>query len=112
MKYLSAIFLLSCVEFSQPLERERFENEWWEIQEHSLCFNFHESGDLLSYQIQELLAEGKWGQFVDEGEWVFYEPNEYSVEDKVISIFEAEECWKIEGFFNNKIITACECDIF
>jgi hypothetical protein len=111
MKYLSAIFLLSCVEFSQPFERSSFENEWWEIQEYSLCFNFHESGDLLSYQEQDL-DEGEWGQFIDEGGWAFYEPNEYTVLEKSVFIYNEEECWKIEEYFENKTIAACECMLF
>ena len=111
LKYLSTILLLSCVEFSQPFERDSFENEWWELQEYSLCFNFHESGDLLSYQQQEL-EEGEWGRFIDEGEWTFYEPNEYSVLDKSVFIYREEECWKIEEYFENKVIVACECMIF
>jgi len=111
MKYLSVAFLLSCVEPSQSFEREGFENEWWEVQEYSVCFNFHESGDLLSYQQQDIIGD-RWGRFVDEGEWTFYEPNEYSVLDKSIFIYEEEECWKIEEYFENKPITACECTFF
>jgi len=111
MKYLSAIFLLSCVETSQQFERESFENKWWEVQEYSVCFNFHESGDLLSYQHQEI-REGEWGRFIDEGEWTFYEPNEYSVLDKSVFIYDKEVCWDIEGYFENKAITACECTMF
>jgi len=111
MKYLSAIFLLSCVDFSQSFERDEFENKWWEVQEYSVCFNFHESGDLLSYQQQELEA-GEWGRFIDEGEWIFYEPNEYSVLDESVFIYKKEECWEIEGYFENKNITACECVMF
>ncbi len=111
LRSILAIFLLSCVEFSPPLEREAFENQWWEVQEYSVCFNFHESGDLLSYQYQDV-REGEWRRFVDEGEWTFYEPNEYSVLDKSIFIYEEEECWKIEEYFENKPIMACECTIF
>ena len=110
MKYLLFLVLLSCAEASLSFDREAFENEWWEIQEYSVCFNFHESGDLLSYQQQEV-GEGEWRRFVDEGEWAFYEPNEYSVLDKSVFIHEKEECWDIEGYFDNRIITACECTI-
>jgi len=111
MRYLSAIFLLSCVEFSQPFDRIAFENKWWEVQEYPVCFNFHKSGDLLSYQQQEIV-EGEWIRFVDEGEWVFYEPNEYTVLEKSVFIYQEEECWGIEGYFENKTITACECMVF
>ena len=110
MKSLSVLFLLSCVEFAPPFEREEFENEWWEIQGHSMCFNFHESGDLLSYQ-EQILEEGQWEQFVEEGPWTFHIPNEYSVLDKSIFVYEDEECWEIEEYFDNKIITACECTL-
>ena len=110
MKFILCFFLLSCVEFAPAFEREKFENEWWEIQGYSLCFNFHESGDLLSYQDQ-ILEEGEWGQFVDEGEWSFHTPNEYSVLDKSIFVYETEECWEIEEYFDNRIITACECTL-
>jgi len=111
MKYLLAISLLSCANIPQPFERDEFENKWWEVQEYSVCFNFHESGDLLSYQDQEL-EKGEWGQFIDEGEWVFSEPNEYSVLDKSVFIYKKEECWEIEEYFENRIITACECGTF
>ena len=99
MKHLVLVLMLSCVEFSPPFEREEFENEWWGIEEYSMCFNFHESGDLLSYQ----------DQIVNEGAWTFHIPNEYSVLDKSIFVYETEECWEIEEYFDNKIITACEC---
>jgi hypothetical protein len=110
MKYLSFLFLFSCIEFAPQFEREEFENEWWEIEGYSMCFNFHESGDLLSYQDQ-ILEEGEWGQFIDEGEWAFHTPNEYSVLDKSIFAYENEECWEIEEYFDNRIITACECTL-
>jgi len=109
MKYLSLLVLLSCVEFT-TFDREDFENTWWQMQEYPICFNFHESGDLLSYEDQ-VLEEGQWGRFIDEGEWVFYEPNEYSVEDQTVFVFETENCWEIEGYYDNRIITACECTI-
>ena len=111
MRSLLALFLLSCVEFAPSIDNKVFENQWWEIQGYPLCFNFHESGDLLSYQ-EQALEEGQWGRFIDEGEWTFHEPNEYSVLDKSIFIYENEECWEIEEYFENRIITACECGTF
>ena len=60
---------------------------------------------------QQILEEGEWGQFVDEGEWTFHIPNEYSVLDKSIFAYENEECWEIEEYFDNRIITACECTL-
>jgi len=110
MKHLLLFTLLSCVESTDSFDREAFENTWWQMQEYPVCFNFHESGDLLSYEDQDL-EEGQWGRFVDEGEWTFCEPNEYSVADKTVFIFEAEDCWEIEGYYDNRIITACECTI-
>jgi len=110
MRPFLVLFLLSCVEFAPSIDNKVFENQWWEIQEYPLCFNFHESGDLLSYQ-EQILEEGQWGRFVDEGAWTFYEPNEYSVLDRSIFIYENEECWEIEEYFDNRIITACECTL-
>ena len=110
MKYLSFLILLSCTESTASFDREGFENEWWQLQEYPICFNFHESGDLLSYE-EQILEEGQWGQFIDEGKWIFCEPNEYAVEDKTILIFESEDCWEIEGYYDNRIITACSCAI-
>lgn len=111
MKYLSILILASCADPYKSLDREYFENEWWRLKEYPVCINFHESGDLLSYQEQRL-EDGEWGQFLEEGKWIFYEPNEYFVEDRVISIFESEECWQVDGFFDNRPAIACECDIF
>ena len=110
MKFLPIVLLLSCVEFATVFEREKFENIWWETQDYPLCFNFHESGDLLSYQ-EQALREGEWGRFINEGEWDFRVPNEYSVLDKSIFIYENEDCWDIEEYYDNRIITACECTI-
>jgi hypothetical protein len=110
MKYLLIFTLLSCVKPTNSFDREDFENTWWQMQEYPICFNFHESGDLLSYEDQ-VLEEDQWGRFIDEGKWIFYEPNEYSVEDQTVFIFKTEDCWEIEGYYDNKIITACECTI-
>ena len=110
MRTFSVLFLLSCVESAPSFDNESFENQWWEIQGYPLCFNFHESGDLLSYQEQALEA-GHWGHFVDEGEWIFDEPNKYSVLDKSIFVYKTEECWELEEYFDNKIIMACECTL-
>ena len=110
VKHILCFFLLSCVEFTAPFEREKFENEWWEIQEYPVCFNFHESGTLFSYQPQ-IIEDNQWRRLIDEGEWEFHTPNEYSVLDKSIFIYESEECWEIEEFYDAKVITACECTL-
>ena len=31
--------------------------------------------------------------------------------DKSIFVYEKEECWEIEEYYDNKIITACECTL-
>ena len=88
--------------------RDRFENEWWEIQEEDppVCFNVHESGDLLTYG----------GQISNEGEWTFSEPNIYEIEDEPYEFkiwsdpqTNGEECWKIKVSTLNKL--ACQCTI-
>ena len=101
VKHILCFFLLSCVEFEAPFEREKFENEWWEIQEYPVCFNFHESGTLFSYQPQEIQV-GHWRQLIDEGQWEYHIPNEYSVLDN----FQTDLFWgktrNLEVFSNLK----------
>ena len=110
VRLLPAILLISCVEFAPAFEREKFENEWWEIQQYPVCFNFHKSGTLFSFQPQEIQV-GHWRQLIDEGQWEYNIPNEYSVLDKSIFVYESEECWEIEEYYDNKVITACECTL-
>ena len=110
MKHIILVSMLSCVEFSDVFERDAFENQWWETQGYPMCFNFHESGTLFSYQPQELQV-GHWRQVIDEGQWQYHIPNEYSVLDKSIFVYEDEECWEIEEFYDAKVITACECTL-
>jgi len=74
---------------------------WWEIQEYPICFNFHESGELLIYE--EVITS--------HGEWEFCAPNEYLVQDFTFIINEYEECWEITGYMD-QVLTACECTIF
>ena len=110
MKHILCFFLLSCVEFAPPFEREKFEDEWWEIQEYPVCFNFHESGTLFSYQPQ-VIEDREWRRLIDEGQWEYHIPNEYSVLDKSIFVYENEDCWEIEEYYDNKVIKACECTL-
>jgi len=110
MRYMLVFTLYSCSQSTPLFNREQFEDKWWQLEEYSICFNFHESGDLLSYQEQSV-EENQWRRFIDEGEWVFCEPNEYSVADETIFVFEDGDCWEIEGYYNNRNITACECAI-
>tara|TARA_B100001123_G_C15254331_1_gene1004067 strand:- start:1309 stop:1653 length:345 start_codon:yes stop_codon:yes gene_type:complete len=110
MKHIILVSMLSCVEFSNAFERDAFENQWWETQGYPMCFNFHESGTLFSYQPQELQV-GHWRQLIDEGQWEYHIPNEYSVLDKSIFVYEDKECWEIEEFYDAKVITACECTL-
>ena len=110
MRHLVLVLMLSCVEFSDTFDRDAFENQWWQTQGYPICFNFHESGTLFSYQPQEIQV-GHWRQLIDEGQWEYRIPNEYSVLDKSIFVYESEECWEIEEYYDNKVITACECTL-
>lgn len=104
MKKLCAILLTlcACAEVSLDLlDRNKFENVWWEIQEYPICFNFHETGELLTYE----------GNITSQGEWDFYTPNSYLVQDYTFIINEYESCWEITGYVD-QTITACECTIF
>ena len=47
--YFGVWIFLSCEE-NNSFPREEFENEWWEVQAYPICFNFHETGDLLLYE--------------------------------------------------------------
>ena len=85
---------LSASEFQPNI----FEDQWWEIQEYPVCFNFHRTGDLLIYE-DYIINEGRWG---------FEEPNIYYVEDEEIKVYYEEECWEIRGY-RNLNLTACEC---
>jgi hypothetical protein len=98
--YLIFLALVSCN--NAPLDRERFENTWWEFERFPLCFNVHESGDLLTYE----------DKIRSEGEWCFVEPNSYVVKDDMFDVKEiGENCWDI--FLHSKGIsdTACECTL-
>jgi hypothetical protein len=86
------------------------ESAWWGLKRYPLCFNFHQSGHLFSYE-EQTLEEGQWRQIFEEGEWTFHEPNEYLVIDTSIFVYKNEECWDIEEYFDTKTITACECTI-
>ena len=91
--------LLSCAD---SLDRERFENEWWQFQSYPLCFNVHESGDLLIYE----------GKIRSEGLWPFEEPNSYIVEGDMFDVKEeGADCWNI--YLHSKAMsdTACECTL-
>ena len=74
-----------------------------------VCFNFHESGDLLSYEDQSFRRRTVGKTLLMKVSGLFNEPNEYSVENKTVFIFEVEDCREIEGYYDNRIITACEC---
>ena len=98
--FIALLLSLGCAD--PPFDRKAFENEWWEVQEYPVCFNFHETGDFLIYT----------NRINNYGEWEFVEPNGYSAEDKTVYVTADEQCWKIEEYTKNKIIVACECTIF
>ena len=89
----------SCAE---ELDREKFENKWWEFQRYPLCFNVHESGDLLIYE----------GKVRSEGAWSFEEPNSYIVQDGAFDVKDAgDNCWDIYLHSKGMSDTACECTL-
>jgi hypothetical protein len=90
--------LFSCYE-QTAFNREAFENKWWETNVYPVCFNLHESGDLLLYE-ESIRSEGSWA---------FCEPNEYFVGDNSFAVTEEEECWKIKGLKQD--LVACECTL-
>tara|TARA_B100000949_G_scaffold183294_1_gene164821 strand:+ start:529 stop:840 length:312 start_codon:yes stop_codon:yes gene_type:complete len=94
------LMLTSCNE--AILDREKFENTWWEFEQFPICFNVHESGDLLIFE----------DRIRSEGEWSFANPNSYIVQDDMFDVREIEEnCWDI--FLHSKGLsdTACECTL-
>jgi len=96
--YFGIWIFLSCEE-NNSFPREEFENEWWEVQSYPICFNFHETGDLLLYE----------NSIQNEGAWAFCEPNEYFVGDYSFIVTKDEECWEVKGLDQN--LTACECTL-
>ena len=89
---------LSCGE-EESFPREDFEDHWWEIDAYPICFNFHNTGELLLYE----------ERINSVGEWDFCEPNEYTVDDETIAVTIAEDCWRITGL--DQDLTACECTL-
>ena len=97
-KLIAMLVLLSCRE-KDTFSREAFENEWWEIGVYPICFNLHESGDLLLYE-ESIRSEGAW---------TFCEPNEYFVGDYSFTVNVDEDCWQISGL--DQDLVACECTL-
>ena len=103
LKYVLLILVLACSGNTDPppLDRASFENAWWGTEKFSLCFNFHESGNVLIYEYQ----------IRDEGPWQFYDPNKYifAGSTETITVEQNEECWKITGYSRKNSFIACEC---
>ena len=87
---------------SDLLDRESFENQWWEVQQYPVCFNFHtyEENELLIYQ----------SVIENHGPWEFVEPNQYEISDETLTVTQNEECWEVDGYKSYKI-DACECSL-
>lgn len=97
-----ALFLsLSCAHEPTGFDRSKFENYWWGFEQFPVCFNFHETGDLLIYETR----------IRSEGPWDYCEPNQYTFlnGEEIITVHEDEECWEINGLSLASSLTACEC---
>ena len=86
---------------SARLDRDAFENEWWGTEEFPICFNFHETGDVLIYE-ERIRSEGSW-EFCNPNEYIFAGGTE------VIEVIAVEECWEIVGYSKKKTFLACAC---
>jgi len=102
VKLLSVLMvtLISCgegMDTASSLEREDIENIWWQLTDIGMCFNIHESGDLLTY-INQVHNEGKWlyeeplTYIVDDDEYTIYENKNYIYIDFKNLSFEIEDC--------------------
>jgi len=81
-------------------DREAFEGVWWEFVRYPLCFNIHDSGELLIYEHSITTA----------GPWEFIEPNTYTTADYSFEATATEGgCWDI--ILHNPRMTslACSC---
>ena len=92
---------LACTSEYNSFIREDFENKWWEFPEYPVCFNFHESGEVLLFE--EKISE--------EGPWYYCEPNQYEFNQELITTTAEDECWIIEGYSMMNSFTACECTL-
>ncbi len=96
------LLLFSCSNVGDDaLNRELFENEWWELSSLPICFNVHETGDLLIYD------KGIYS----EGPWKFEEPNSYIVQDNTIDVEQSGNCWNIYIRSQHLNDTACGCTL-
>ena len=105
MRLSALLILVSCSleREDTAFERCEFENNWWQIEQEPVCFNFHSSGQLLSYS----------HVIFDEGSWMFEEPNVYSVPsaEESIIVNPKDNCWMIEGYSRKQSFISCECTL-
>tara|TARA_Y100000310_G_C20432479_1_gene692126 strand:+ start:94 stop:405 length:312 start_codon:yes stop_codon:yes gene_type:complete len=94
---------IACTQLPDEFIKEDFENIWWEFPEYPICFNFHESGDLLLFD----------DRISSEGSWYYCEPNEYEFNEsqELITVIAEDECWMIEGYSAVRSFIACECTL-
>lgn len=85
------------------LDEHGFEDLWWELESHPICFNMHnETKQLLVYE--DRIAEA--------GAWFFEEPNTYNVEDKSFYItYIGNNCWNVNEHWSGLSDNACECTL-
>jgi hypothetical protein len=95
--------ILSCSEVNNEFDRANFENIWWEFPEYPLCFNFHESGDVLLFE----------ERISSEGLWIYHDPSQYEFlnGEELITVIQEEECWLIEDYSQLSSFVACECTL-
>ena len=97
------LMLSGCSLITPEFDRAKFENEWWELAEYPVCFNFHESGDVLLYE----------ENISNEGSWHYCEPNIYEFDEgqEIITVEPEEECWAVKGYSRRASFVACECTL-
>jgi hypothetical protein len=100
---LRILFLLvSCSQVgNESLNREQFENQWWELSIIPVCFNVHETGELLIHD--EMIYS--------EGPWKFKEPNSYEIQDDTFDVERDGDCWKIYMHSQRLNDIACKCTL-
>ena len=110
--YLALLLLLSCVPSldDQAFNREKFEDEWWEIQTlgYNICFLVRHDGIVETF-------DPDYGISIS-GDWTYHEPGTYVVESqytnnpKTLTVKERNGCWNITGY-SVLVVNACECTL-
>ena len=113
--FVTGLWLLSCSNVGNgPLDRDLFENTWWEFSLNEACFNVHESGKLL------LRSKGEENE-TEVGNWKFEKPNSYIIDSDIgtVDVESNDEesskekyCWNIyiRSAMINDIV--CTCTLF